>query len=411
LLENTQWLGEREIRKVQLARLRRVLGHAYSTVPYYRAVFRQIGLRPEDVKDVSDLGKIPLLTRDILRSRNEELVSTTSQRASREHTGGTTSTPVSFLRDKCDGSWGWAAALRAYSWAGYETGDKEALVWASSSIKPHPLGPLYDKAKRTLLIDITSFSTQKMNHILRELEKFRPDFIRGYSKAVRVLADNSLEGGRDLEARGVISTANMLYELHRKVISRAFRCPVFDFYGSREVMTIAAECEEHEGLHVTAENMVLEVVRDGESASPGEVGSLVVTNLTNYSMPLIRYEIGDLGRFASSLCSCGRGLPLLESLEGREYEYIVNSDGSYTYLRDLETFFGELPVKDFQVVLEGPDLITVNIVEGEAYSEEHDRFIKANLKWSGRSKVEIRRVTEIGDAPSGKRLRILRQPS
>jgi len=203
----------------------------------------------------------------------------------------------------------------------------------------------------------------------------------------------------------------VLYEAERKVICQAFGCPVFDFYGAREVMAIAAECEEHMGLHVSVENMVLEVVRDDESASPGEVGSLVITNLTNYSMPLIRYEIGDLGRFGSAPCSCGRGLPVLEALEGREYELIVNSDGSYTYLRDLETFFGELPVRDYQVVLEGPDLITVKIVEGGGYSEAHDRFIKTNLKWSGRSRVELRKVSRIGAASSGKKLRLVRCPS
>jgi len=125
-------------------------------------------------------------------------------------------------------------------------------------------------------------------------------------------------------------------------------------------------------------------------------------------MPLIRYEIGDLGRLGPSLCSCGRGLPVLESLEGRKYELIVNSDGSYTYLRDLETFFEELPVNDFQVVLEGPDLVTVKIVEGEGYSEVHDRIIKTNLKWYGRSKVKIRKVSKISVAPSGKRLTIVR---
>lgn len=415
-MEKTQWLRRGDVERLQLSRLRRIVHHAYDTVPYYRAVFRERGVRPADIENVSDLAKIPLLTRDILRSRNDELVARShhSTKASLEHTGGTTAKPVPFLRDRSDASWGWAAALRAYSWAGYELGDKEALVWASASInrrRRRPLGVLYDMVKRTLLIDTAGFSAQRLNEILGELEKFAPDFIRGYSSTVRLLAEELLRDGRRVEPKGVISTASVLYEAERKVICQAFGCPVFDFYGAREVMAIAAECDEHMGLHVSVENMVLEVVRDDESASPGEVGSLVITNLTNYSMPLIRYEIGDLGRFGSAPCSCGRGLPVLEALEGREYELIVNSDGSYTYLRDLETLFGELPVKDYQVVLEGPDLITVKIVEGGGYSEAHDRFIKTNLKWSGRSRVELRKVSRIGAASSGKKLRLVRCPS
>lgn len=411
LLEETQWLSQKNIERLQLARLRRIVSHAYHTVPYYRAAFREGGVRPEDIKDISDLEKIPLLTKAILRSRNDELVSTSyhSTGASREHTSGTTSKPVSFLRDNSDRSWGWAAALRAYSWAGYELGDKEALVWQRTfaSNKSTFLQPLYDEARRTLLVDSGDVSAQNANNILGKLKRFHPHFIRGYSGALHRLAEYLLEAGQCLDVRGVIHTSSMIYEAQRKVIRQAFRCPVFSFYGAREVMAIASECEEHTGLHVSSENLVLEVLRDGEAASPGEVGSLVITNLTNYSMPLIRYEIGDLGRTGSSPCSCGRGLPVLESLEGRKFEHIVNSDGSHTVLRPLEAFFSEVPVKDFQVVVASPDLITVKIVEGEAYSEVHDRIIKNNLKWRGKSEVEIQKVGKISPAPSGKPLRFV----
>ena len=253
LLEKTQWLSPGEIERLQLARLRGIVSHAYRTVPYYRCLFRQIGLRPEEIKDLSDLDKIPLLTREILSSKNKTIVSTSyhSARASQEHTSGTTVIPVPFLRDKSDRSWGLAAALRAYSWAGYEMGDKEAQVWASASIdRNRLLGYLYDKARRTLLIDATGFSTKRMGQILNELEEFDPDFIRGYSGALHHIAEELHKAGRVLKARGIISTASLLHERQREVMRESFGGPVFDFYGSREVMAMAAECEERSGLHI-----------------------------------------------------------------------------------------------------------------------------------------------------------------
>jgi phenylacetate-CoA ligase len=164
---------------------------------------------------------------------------------------------------------------------------------------------------------------------------------------------------------------------------------------------IAAQCGQHEGLHVTEENVLLEIVKDDESASSGEEGKIVLTNLHNFGMPLIRYEIGDLGAIFSDTCSCGRELSLMKPV-GRIYEYFADRNGTFTYLRDFQTVFEDLPIQDFQVVQESDDEIVIKIVRRHGYSEAHTNFILKNIKVFGKSKVKVELVNSIPLEKSGK---------
>src|SRR5262249_8028755 len=127
--------------------------------------------------------------------------------------------------------------------------------------------------------------------------------------------------------RGIITSAMVLHNWQRRVIEEVFACRVTNRYGCEEVSLIACECERHEGLHVNADNLLVEVLRDGRPAAPGEPGSVVVTDLSNRAMPLLRYQVGDVAVATDRLCPCGRGLPLLERIEGREADYVVTPSG------------------------------------------------------------------------------------
>ncbi len=166
---------------------------------------------------------------------------------------------------------------------------------------------------------------------------------------------------------------------------------------------MASECSHHSGLHVASDNVVLEFVKDGEHVAPGEEGKVLVTSLHNYSMPFIRYDIGDVGKPSDKSCQCGRGLPLIESIEGRTYEIFVNSDGSFTTLRDLDTFFEDLPVREFQIIQNSRDEIHVKVVKDRGYTQRHTAFIENNLKWAGKAKIVVETVNSIPFERSGKK--------
>jgi phenylacetate-CoA ligase len=160
--------------------------------------------------------------------------------------------------------------------------------------------------------------------------KFRPKAISGYTSMLEIFAaflQKHPEYRIPVEA--IVSSAETLTEFERGNIEEGFRCKVYNRYGGRELGCIAHECEAREGLHINSESMVVETVRDGRPCSPDEPGNILLTSLTNYGMPFIRYEVGDIGILSDKECSCGRGLPMLSKVTGRVHDVIITAKGEY----------------------------------------------------------------------------------
>jgi phenylacetate-CoA ligase len=187
---------------------------------------------------------------------------------------------------------------------------------------------------------------------------------------------------------------------------------VYDYYGSREIGAMAAECEEHNGFHISAENVAMEFLRDGEQVSE-ESGLIYVTNLRNYGMPFIRYEIGDVGKPSLESCSCGRGLPMIESLEGRASQFMAVRDKDTGKIIPVSTaapgIIGNLlmyvPVNSYRIVQESLEKIVIQVVAGEEYSQKDTDFLVNHLNeyLRGRITVEVNKVDYLPPLPSGKR--------
>jgi phenylacetate-CoA ligase len=197
----------------------------------------------------------------------------------------------------------------------------------------------------------------------------------------------------------------------RETIEDAFDCPVFDYYGSREIGAIAAECEEHHGYHISAENVVVEFVDDGESVSAGEKGLILITNLANYGMPFIRYKLGDVGIPSADMCPCGRGLPLMSAIEGRTSDFMASYDRNQDRVIPVGPVYPVIitaamhfPIEDCQVVQESLDRLIVKVVKGEKYSEQHTKLLIAYMqKYLGSStNIVVEFVNSIPPLPSGK---------
>lgn len=421
VLEKTQWLSKKELEVLQTKQLRGLLKYAYVNVPYYRRVFKERSLKPSDIKNFDDLKKFPVLTKADIRKNSEHMVSRSYPKSQliRYRSGGS-GNPIRFYITKEKLSWEVAAEYRAYNWANYRLGDRCFMFWGSPidrSKSQTVIGNLTKFLERISIADTYLMSESKMRKFVYSLEKFNPEIIKGYTTSLVMIAKYFLENKIDyIHPKSVITAAETLFDSDRKIIEEAFACPVFDYYGSREVGAIAAECEEHNGYHIAAENVLCEFVNEGEYVSPGEKGTIVVTNLRNFGMPFIRYKIGDVGIPSEEKCSCGRGLPLLSSVEGRLSDFLAVYDRENDCnvpVGPVYPFFEiaamHSPIESYQVIQERVDEILIKIVKGEGYSQKDSDLLIEKVKQLLGDTVEVKIdfVDEIPPLASGKRSRII----
>jgi phenylacetate-CoA ligase len=247
-------------------------------------------------------------------------------------------------------------------------------------------------------------SQGKIRKFAYELIKFKPDVLRGYGSAIYFFAQFIKKEEIKVNPKIVITTGDGLMGYERQQIREIFECDVFDFYASREISAIAAECPTHQGYHVTAENLALEIVKDGEPVADGETGIVLITNFNNYAMPFIRYCIGDLAKSSGEKCSCGRNLPLIESIEGRMSDVLVNANGTYTASPSAHYVFKGLKIRQYQIIQEDYEQITIKIVKEKGFSERDiQSILQRTREYLGPFKVNLEFVNSILQEKSGKR--------
>jgi len=407
-LQRTQWLKPEELLEIQRKNLRCLVKHAYENTSYYHRRFRERRLKPDDFKSIEDLAELPVLTREEFRSNFADLVARNypERKMKLYSTGGSTGEPLRFYVIKKQRSWETAAMLRSNKWCGYRLGDKISLIWGSP-IDVSEAEKLNNKVInffwRRLVLPATELSEEQMRVYAKKLVDFKPKILRGYASAIYLFSKFIEREGLRVRPEAVITTAEMLFDHQRKEIKEILGCDVYDSYGSREVEEIASECGEHVGYHISAENVVLEFTKNGESVSSGEMGAILVTNLRNYAMPFIRYEIGDLGKPTDETCPCGKGLPLMKSIEGRITDIIVTPK-KFVSAIVLENIFGDLPIRQYQVIQETERKIAVKIVKGTGYSQKDSDFIVEKLnRYLGEFQIDLQLVDSIPPSESGKR--------
>jgi len=347
------------IEQQQVAALRRVLAHAAATTPYYRRLFDRHAITPETIRSLSDLERVPVLTKALVRAHGDDLVDPASRRRlSAYATSGSTGEPLQFFIDRRRTAADNAARARAWAWWGLRPGDRQAVVWGSSA-ELHRHGfwrRRHDRLFNLLMLPATELSDEALGEMVRALARFRPRVIFGYASALGRLAEFTSSapgatGGLSAGVSGpgghwrasrqwhavhcalravlrlVVATAEPLLPHHRRAIAAAFGCGVATEYGARECGILAGECPRG-SLHIAAENALIEVVdaATGRVLPPGETGDLAVTLLGEYGMPMIRYLVGDVGQLAPGPCGCGLGLPVLAGVEGRRRD-VLRLDG------------------------------------------------------------------------------------
>ncbi|MFO0842181.1 MAG: hypothetical protein U0797_07230 [Gemmataceae bacterium] len=310
-----------------------VLTHAYDRCPYYRRSFEKAGVRPGDLRSPDDLRALPALEKRDIQQEGADMVARgwPGRDLIRNQTGGSTGAPVTFYlcRDrKCSRA---AATLRHNRWAGWEVGDAAAVIWGAPRDRPGEglRARLYGSLLREpLWLDTACLTEGAMERFRLAMGRHRPKVIQAYARSIVLFARWLEATGREpFRPASLVTSAEVLEDDDRDLLERVFGCRVFNRYGCREVSVIASECEAHQGLHVMAEGLYVEVETPAGPARPGEVGSVLVTDLLNPAMPLIRYRIGDMASWAAGPCPCGRHLPRFEKVAGRVTDFLVGADG------------------------------------------------------------------------------------
>jgi len=412
LLDKTQWWSSSELQELQLKRLKKLLQHADENVPFYHKMFKKISFKPEFVTSVNDLNKLPILTKKLVNKNFNELY---ARNYSKEEfilssTGGSTAAPMKFYVDKRWGACNMAAAYRSWSWAGYKPGCKMAYLWSAHQDleQSSNMNRVRNYFLKAIYLDAFNLTEENMNKYVKILTRFKPKIINTYASVIFTFSEyiKKMEINT-IKPTAILTTADMLYDYKRKSIEKAFNCEVFDYYSGRETTLQAAECREHFGYHLSIENAVVEFMKDNEHVAPGETGNLIITDLCNYAMPFIRYEIGDLGTLSDEKCPCGRNLPIMKSLKGRTYDYIITSDGrllSGIFFHSILVYHKIQGIKEFQIVQKTKDKIIVFIVKNEKENtEDINRFISLIKKNVGEKvEIEVEYVSLIKRTPTGK---------
>jgi len=414
-LQGTQWLEPGELQDLQLWRLRRLLWHAFVHVPHYRQAFTEQGLHPRDIGDLNDLRQLPMLSKDEVSAQLYFNLFSTVHRKKDMHkiaTSGSTGKPFVTYADRQQLEMRFANTLRSAEWTGWRVGDRQARLWHQT------LGMKQSQVYREKLdawmmrrtfIPAFEMTEAGLNELAQELNAIKPVLIDGYAESLNFLAAY-LERGGSLEftPHAVMSSAQMLTEGTRDQIERGLGCRVYDKYGAREFSGIAYQCEHGTDHHVLDESYIVEVLKNGQPAAPGETGEVVITDLNNYSVPLIRYRIGDLAVAAdnSQPCPCGRGLSRIGAIQGRTQALVHCANGRWLPGTFFAHFFKEYDymVKFFQVVQTERGRFTLNIVKGPHWTKQSwEDLIAALREYVGDTAIETAYVDSIPLLATGKR--------
>jgi len=357
-LEKSDFWTKKQLEEYQLQKLQDLVVFSYEHVPYYKQLFDQIGLKPNDIRRLEDIREIPILTKDIVRSEYNNLmaddVNVNSRKIKVSKTGGTTGMPLKFYKNTQTRDFTWGAYYRWYNWMGIKAGDREAVLWGASSVlkekKLHVLKlKALSKLNHTLSINSFNLNENTLPGVVQQLISYKPTLLRGYLSAVLQVAKYFKEHDLTLPSlKAISSTTETLLPMYRQYIEEAFNVKMFDQYGCGECNSIAFECASHLGLHINEEHCLLEVLDDIGNPCEKESGRVVLTDLDNYAFPFIRYENGDSVVMGTNECECGRHSRMLLSISGRSTDVVYLKDGSAVHGVFFTDVFHELGFDNFE---------------------------------------------------------------
>lgn len=394
----------------QTRRLRDLMKHALTAVPYYRTLHELQDIDPHRL-DVSDLPKLlPVLGKDVVRSDPTQFHADRllDSRLTTIHTSGTSSSPLPVRVNLSAIRANYAFFSRFLGWHGTAPLDSSITLAGRLIVPPLQVGPPFHRFNRGLndvLLSAYRISSATKNEYRRVIENVSPSYIDAYPSALYSIAELLRDAPPRVRKppKVIVTSSETLLDNQRQTIQQVFGCPVRDQYGSAEVSVFACECEKG-SLHLNSDYGIFELLRtDGSPAHPGEVGRIVVTGFWNEAMPLIRYEIGDSGIIDDKQCPCGRAFPVIRELVGRTDDVIRTPSGRL--VGRLDPAFKNMPgLKEAQIIQTATNSITVKVVVSDCELDVVERTLRQNLaaRLEPSMTIHVNQVESIPRSKSGK---------
>ncbi len=417
-LKRNQILLPDQLADLQREKLEFLLLHCIQNVPAYepyRYLEEEIGRDPRGA-----LFKFPVLTKSKFKESFDSYLSKNADPNTliANHTGGSTSEPLKFYMDRHMVEYYEAARWRGLSWWGITPGSRSVMIWGN----PLELGRYQAKKyslkerwlKNRIMIPAYSLRADEMENYLDTIRRFQPEYIYGYASALNLFSELMLRQNQTigLKLKAVVTTAETLHDFQRQAIESAFGCPVVNEYGARDGGIIAYQCREG-SMHISADNAILEIVdpQSLEALPAAESGALLITDLNNYVMPRLRYQLGDRAALSDAGCRCGIGLPVLEKLDGREDDMFVTIDGRFIHGHAFNHLSRRMhSIRKFQIIQESPAYAQLLIVPSDDFDRsEIDEYISKVRELLPGTQIDASLVEEIPVSGSGKFRYTIRQ--
>ncbi len=404
-------LSSYDIHQAQLDGMQRLMKHIYHNCAYYREIFRDIGATPSDIETVEDLRKFPILTKEKIRENINTILAENIPPRNRmkSATGGSTGMPLVFFRDLRCRDLKVAMQMNFLRWYGFQPGDTQLFFWGASQDYDHSTTLksrlVRSFATRRWFVTSDDLRDENFEKILKKLTRLKPQLVSAFPNILYAFAQKVEANGARIKFPKIMVTAEQIFEHQRQLIERTFSAEIFEQYGSREFGSIASECGRHTGMHYFAPGVVLETVDSEGNPSGNKLGSLLVTDLWNYAMPLVRYQIGDLVRLDHTQCGCGCKLPKIGKVAGRVVDAIIRPDGETIAGQAIIAIIRESEVRaQTQIIQKAPDRFVIRYVSDEMLPENKIRFITSSfVRLFGQLvDIDFERVDVIDRENSGK---------
>jgi phenylacetate-CoA ligase len=398
-LNESQYFPLEKIKEIQWEKIKKLLIHANENSKYYKELFAQNNIQPEKINSYEDYLSIPILSKDDVRQPFL--------------TSGSTGIPLKGYRDKACSEFKRACGRRSELWSGYDLGERIFCLYGEPEKELTGLTKLKATFRRkylyrTEILNLLKLSTESMLDFAEKMKKNPPSLLWGHAHGLYQLAlFLEKQNITDIQPKGMYSAGMVLHDWERKKIEEIFNCKLQDRYGGEELGLIATECKKQEGLHINTDSHFVEFLdKDGDHVAPGERGVIVVTDLTNYVMPFIRYRLEDVGVYSTDFCSCGRTQPLIKKLEGRVADFLMTPEKELVSGISLtDHFAGHIPgVAQMQIIQNELNKLELKIVKNDEYGEKTTEQISILIKdfFGDKMQYIIDLVDSISKESSGK---------
>lgn len=408
-IEQFSQMSRDDIEQYQKVKLEQLLFYAFEKVPYYHRILAESGVISGDKVHLENFKNIPVLTKEIIRREGNNLYSVDhrTRKTFENTTSGSTGEPIKFIQDVEYDEWNIATKIYFNQLLGKRVGEKEIKFWGSlrdlledtKGIRNNFHNFLFNRKS----LNNINLTRENLDAIIREWEEFRPIIVWSQVSAIHELARYMEKNKMTFSnpPKGIIVTASVLSKDVQNYLERILTTKVYNQYGSREVGAIACECVMQDGLHIFDFFQYVEIINLDNTGN----GEIIITNLRNFSMPFIRYQIGDMAEKHDSLCSCGTKTHKLGNITGRISDYFILEDGTkiaHTYFSQL--FWFKPWVKQFQVIQKEYRVVICKVVVHEESNTIDMRDIEMKIQrvMGTACSVHFEFVDEIERSRSGK---------